>query len=687
MDRQRTLALTIGACVAALLVPLAWPLVTGRVFAYNDLAWFHLPTRYLYHQALRAGDSLLWTPSIFSGLYLHGEGQLGEFHPLHLLLYGTLPLQAAFNLELIANYPAAFGGMLWLLLRLRFPAPAALFGAMLFGFSGFNLLHHHHVNMVAIVAHLPWLLAATDLLMVDDSPRRRAGAFTGVAAILASELLLGFPQGVLWNGMALAAFAAYRAVEIRQWRPLARCGCALTVGVLIGGIQLVPSADTVLHSLRAGASREFALSYSLHPLNVVQLWSPYALEGGAYGPLDYPWFHEFGIYSGAVLPVAFVWVWARRAALPPPRRRLVIAVTAFAALCLILAFGRHGGLAVLLTYLPVFGSLRASARYIVLVQFSLAILSAITIEDLLAIGDGAPAPSVRSTTLVWIPASLSAATFLLNAGVPFRSELFSVATQAAPGLLLIVVVTALVVAAARRAPWALAALAVVTAADLGWWGIGFVYRERPRTIYSLTQAVALPGPAVEDSYAAAPAEGRFRGDLLVLRGYRLTSGYVALYPVTHHPIDSMVARRLSGTRWNISPDGVRTPFAGGVSRARLLDDQGREASGRVEIAVDRPGYIVVHVDAPDRRVLALTERFNEGWSATASVGPRVTMPIEEDFLGVGVPAGAHRIVFHFMPRSFVWGVRTTAAGCAALVVGVLVLLRGARPGRDESGNL
>ena len=26
----------------------------------------------------------------------------------------------------------------------------------------------------------------------------------------------------------------------------------------------------------------------------------------------------------------------------------------------------------------------------------------------------------------------------------------------------------------------------------------------------------------------------------------------------------------------------------------------------------------------------------------------------------------HRIVFHFMPRSFVWGVRTTGAGCAAL---------------------
>ena len=45
-------------------------------------------------------------------------------------------------------------------------------------------------------------------------------------------------------------------------------------------------------------------------------------------------------------------------------------------------------LAVLLSYLPVLQSLRAPARYIVLVQFALAILAAITFDDLLAIADG-----------------------------------------------------------------------------------------------------------------------------------------------------------------------------------------------------------------------------------------------------------------------------------------------------------
>src|SRR5690348_1869498 len=108
--RLEPLSVLIAVCSGALLVPLVLPLIASRVFVFNDLAWFHLPLRYLYQQAMRAGDTVLWTPSLFAGFYLHGEGQIGLFHPFHQLLYRVLPLPAAFNLELIANYPAAFAG-------------------------------------------------------------------------------------------------------------------------------------------------------------------------------------------------------------------------------------------------------------------------------------------------------------------------------------------------------------------------------------------------------------------------------------------------------------------------------------------------------------------------------------------------------------------------------------------------
>ena len=66
------------------------------------------------------------------------------------------------------------------------------------------------------------------------------------------------------------------------------------------------------HALDAGS--DFALTFSLHPLNLLQLWSPYFFEGGAYGGESHT-FHEYGIYSGAILMVSCIWVWIRRDAL------------------------------------------------------------------------------------------------------------------------------------------------------------------------------------------------------------------------------------------------------------------------------------------------------------------------------------------------------------------------------------
>jgi len=109
----------IALCCAALLVPLFLPLLTGRVFTKDDLAALHLPFRYLYREALRAGDSFLWTPAYRSGLYLYGEGEAGMAHPLHLLLYRFLPLGPAFNLEIISTYIAMLMGTGLLLRRLE----------------------------------------------------------------------------------------------------------------------------------------------------------------------------------------------------------------------------------------------------------------------------------------------------------------------------------------------------------------------------------------------------------------------------------------------------------------------------------------------------------------------------------------------------------------------------------------
>ena len=168
----------------------------GRVYVADDLGEFHLPLRNFYAEQLRAGERFDWMPSLFGGFYVTGEGQLGGYHPLHGLLYRWLPLGAAFDLELLASYPLLFGGMFLFLRRWLQRSDAALFGSLAFTFCGFNLLHFVHPNAVAIVAHLPWMLLAIELSLTEPTGPRRAVAELGLGLLVASQLLLGYPQYV-----------------------------------------------------------------------------------------------------------------------------------------------------------------------------------------------------------------------------------------------------------------------------------------------------------------------------------------------------------------------------------------------------------------------------------------------------------------------------------------------------------
>ena len=681
MDRgNRLVAWAVAVCSLALFLPLTWPLVTGRVFVFDDLGHYHVPLRHLYQEALRNGDSLLWTPSLLSGFYLHGEGQIGMLHPSHLLLYGILPLQAAFNLEFVASYAAAFGGMYWLLRRLRFTPVGALLGAMLFAFSGFLVMHHPHVNAVAVTAHLPWLLACIDLLITADGRRERATGYAGIALVLASALLLGFPQGVWWIFLAASAFLLLRVVETRRWSRLVPCALAVATGFLLGGIQVLPTLDVAAGSVRALLPRSFSLTFSLHPWNIVQLWSPYFFADRAYSGTDFLHVHEFAIYSGTLLTLAPLWLWIRRRALTA-RRTLIVSTAAFAGLMFVLVLGQYGYLGIPLTYLPRVGSLRAPARYIVLVQFALAILAAIAVEDLVTLaGNGvkADAPVLRpaDVALLCSAALLSVlTTLLLNTHlVRVRADLpVGPVGHAAIGTGVVVAVTMAFLLAARGVRWGVPLLIVLTAADLGASGFGYVYRDAPNTIASLSRGL----PDVTHARIIVGFEDYWQ-DRPVLKGFKVIGGYVGLYPNVNY--SSAEFRQLAGAQWNLETDGTLTKLPWKAApRARLMRDPQAALVppgdlGSARVLDDRPGRLVVKTSAPGRRLLATSERFHEGWMATVDGNPGTRVAVD-GFVGGIVEPGTHEVEFRFWPRSFVLGSLMTAAGGILLALGTIVIAR------------
>ena len=96
--------------------------------------------------------------------------------------------------------------------------------------------------------------------------------------------------------------------------------------------------------------------------------------------------------------------------------------------------------------------------------------------------------------------------------------------------------------------------------------VGDPVRAERGDLATILKLIAMIPPAPDttaDAYAFVHVGRAIDPNLYVMRGYRLTTGYLGLYPAVSHPVDNPWAMQLSGTRWIFTRDG-----SGIHSRAR-----------------------------------------------------------------------------------------------------------------------
>ena len=677
--------------------PLVYPLLRWRVLPYGDFGGFHVPLRFLYRNALRAGDSFLWTPWLDSGIYIHGEGQIGMAHPAHLLLYRLAPLTAALNLEMLAAYVMAFAGMWRLLRRLGSGAEAAFCGALVFACGGYMLPHLNHLNAIAVAAHLPWMVICADRLAIRDRP---ASAFAALAALLGSQLLLGSPQGVWMSALVLGWFCAYRIATGTAVSRLAWIAGAMALGFAIGAAQVLPTLDSARESIRTTTDLAFRLSFSLHPANLAQLVAPTIFADGIYATAAEWQPHEFKVYAGALATLSAVWVAARRRRVAQP-----VLATAFLALALggmLLALGRFGGVYPLLARLPLVSSFRGSARHLLIVDFALAGLVAVAVQDAMQ-----NAGQRTGRWVVWVPSALAVITlavFLmfhaslaahgvrLTDGVPIAGVVFAVGTAV------------LFRGVARGARAAAPLLVILAATDLAASGLPLVYTERPRPVRELAPAIGNP-PGSFAGDLVYPELNLLDIDKFPMWGRRTSFAYFGLMRSRALDPADRATQRLAGVRyawtagrWVAVEDPMprarlltswRTTIAPAqdlrsidVKQVALLDGPSGAATGpagTIRFQRDEPGWIRIETDAVSRQLLIVTERFHAGWIASVDGSRVATERAYGEYLACFVPAGTHDVSFRFSPASWRHGVWLSAAGVLLTALTAAVMAR-----RDSS---
>jgi hypothetical protein len=571
---------------------------------------------------------------------------------------------------------------------------AALAGGLVFMLSGFNLLHYMHLNAVAVVAHLPWMLWAVDLML---RPQGRHQAGLGAAALglaVASQALLGSFQFVWICALAAGLYALFLAAALRAWGRLWLVAVAGVLGIMAGAVQVLPTAETLALSERAAPAADFLAYGSLHPLDLAQVVSPWVYRDRVFG--DIP--HESGLYNGAVAAVVFPALWLRRKRLP--HLSLAAAAAVLGALGLVLALGAHGMIYRVLAWLPVVGLFRMPARYLALFHFASAVAAAALLADL---SRGEPEERDRTRGTAWLALvpvlSLVVTVAILLSPVWHPGSALAGRTgpwdRALAGPLLTAAAAGLVWAASRGSRRALVGLVLFTAADQGLYGLSYVWKGGASTIQDF--AAALPTPPGDNALRIQCRHQSYDSNPLVMRGFRLADGYAGLPPRTALETWRPARLRLAAVGWVQAGPIQQTewipvrlrPFARVrlVARAQVSADPNADLDrvdlertalvgeplsapdsepGRAWVTADRPGEITVETEAPASQLLLTTESYHPGWKARCA---GVLLPViraNGDFLACVVPAGRCRVVMRFEPASLAIGAWGSAFGLATL---------------------
>jgi hypothetical protein len=582
--------------------------------------------------------------------------------------------------------------------------------------------------VIAVVAHLPWLLIAIDILLKEPSPRYRRAAFAAVALLTGSQLLLGHPQFVLFSLLMEACYVLFltifndssRREMIRSW---SRWLGAVAVGGLIGGIQLMPTFDFLAHSVRQSAGVELAGEGSLHPLNLIQLVAPYLFVSRVVGQNT----HELGLYVGAVPLVLALW-WLLGGTVRNRReRRLTIFTASAATVALLWALGTFGPLGWFQAHLPLLNRFRFPSRAICLFQFTMAILAALGFAALMQRQNEyvSDTPSGKSLSKLWFLPAISAV--LAAFGAWRWPEHVAAWPLILAGPLVLAIAVWLVIRAANGARWALAAIVILAAADLGTYGLSYAILGHSQPLDEYVHNTNTPpgvsaGRVAVDlltgTETASGQNGLRTGDRIVLTGWKCIDGYSGLEPARRLDYRQPAALRAAGVQWLSTQAAAKVekndasqavglntsdawqaiknfqPRAWLVTRTVVSDDPAADISrisladvalvdqpvllsespsgkpGEVKIVVDRPGSFSLQTTSPTPQLLVVAESHHDGWHATLDGQIVPVLRADGDFLGVSIPAGGHEIHLEFRPNSLVLGRLMTGFGLG--LIGVIV---------------
>lgn len=360
----------------------------------SDILQQSLPASVSYSNALVQNKIPIWEPRILAGFPLMAEGQVGAFYPINLILYRLLPAVTAFNYNYFIHFFLLFIFTFLFSRQIKISFLGSLFTSSVFSFSGFFLTHIQHSNIFNAAVWLPLQFYLFNKLFNVVKKKSsllvilRWGILLGI--IFAIQFLAGSPQIVLYSLSGLFIWFCFLFVRnvllvkenFKGSLVISICIflTAAFFSVALSAIQLLPSVELVQNSSRQqGLSKEAILEYPHPPKHLLTFLWPYIFGDPAndtYPPPGKDWglFWENTGYIG-ILPLLFAFLAICTFILSRRRRTpIVFFFILLLIISIVLTLGKYTPF-YRIFLLPPYKFFRVPSRFLLLTDFSLAILA------------------------------------------------------------------------------------------------------------------------------------------------------------------------------------------------------------------------------------------------------------------------------------------------------------------------
>jgi len=356
-------------------------LFTRQAILPWDLIDFHYPLLAFVHEELRHFRLPFWLPYAFSGFPIIADPEAQIFYPPNWLmtlsyLLAPLPLRLV-EIQVIAHFFLAGLFMFYLARDFTRDTTSALFGGILFMFSGAMVAHASHLAIINANAWYPlvFLLARRGLLENRPYWTVAAGFFFGI------ENLTGHFQHSVFLGLLLFLYFAHEAcagpLRARLWpRWMVQLALIAAIGAGLAMVQILPTSELSRLSIRTKVT-PWEAAQGNDPGYLLTLFLPNYLGGMNGVPylrkLEPPFNFIFLTAPGCLFALCGLIQLARR------RNFFWLGLIV---VCSLISIGKAGYLAEGLYYIPILNLFRHAPMYFDLANFGLRLMAAVGMQAL-----------------------------------------------------------------------------------------------------------------------------------------------------------------------------------------------------------------------------------------------------------------------------------------------------------------